>query len=72
MCIVCTDTVSASDAFALHCGHMFCNSCWGQHVESQIEENKVRAPELVALACPCAPPPRLQLRWHAMSEAGVA
>jgi len=40
-CIVCTDEVDGSAAFALWCGHTFCNDCWGQHVRSQVEEAKV-------------------------------
>lgn len=40
-CSVCTDDVPAGDMFTLWCQHQFCNTCWTQHIKSQIEEAKV-------------------------------
>jgi hypothetical protein len=58
-CIVCTDEVDGSAAFALWCGHTFCNDCWGQHVRSQVGYpltaliHPSRAP---SSTCPLPPP----------------
>jgi|EP01047_Picozoa_sp_COSAG01_P021382 hypothetical protein len=40
-CTVCFDECSPADISWSRCGHCFCNSCWGMHLQQQITDGNV-------------------------------
>jgi len=37
-CLICFDTLSASETFALNCGHRYCRDCWKGYLEVKIKD----------------------------------